>query len=153
MSPLLASLSAPVRLRTLALFFGVLIAALLAGTAARAQSGPDHIRFLGVPVLTDTNTALSLLLRAENADGSLATNFSGSVSLIASALEGALPLDTTNSGAFTQGTRYIGVRVLAPGHAVQIGCLEYPGQSDPFTVIIPAFYPVSQPVADIAWLN
>ena len=115
------------------------------------DNDPDHIRFGPLSPLSDTNTAFGVQLRAENADGSLQTNFNMSLTFVAESLEGVLPIDPTNSGNFFQGQKYIGFLVRAPGHAVRLRCLEYPGQSDPFTIIPPAFYSVSQPVSDITW--
>ena len=115
------------------------------------DNDPDHIRFAAVPSIMDTNNGFFVLVTAVNADGSVQTNFNGSLAMIAQGLEGALLLATTNSGNFSQGQRYVNIQVTAPGHGIRIGCLEYPGQSDAFTVIPPAFYPSSQPVADIVW--
>jgi uncharacterized repeat protein (TIGR01451 family) len=115
------------------------------------DNDPDHIRFGPVPSLTDTNTAFGVQLRAENADGSLQTNFNLSLTMMAEGLEGVLPVEPANTGNFYQGQLYLSFRVTAPGHAVRLRATEYPGQSDVFTVIPPAFYAIAQPVSDIAW--
>jgi uncharacterized repeat protein (TIGR01451 family) len=112
----------------------------------------DHIRFAAVPSLVDTNTAVGLQMYAEKADGSMQTNFNLGLNMVAEGLEGLLPLDPTNTGNFVKGQKYVGIRVTAPGRAVRFRSLEYPGQSDAFTVIPPAFFAISQPVADIVWI-
>ena len=111
---------------------------------------PDHIVFSAVTPIVDTNTGNGLTMTAVKADGTRQTNFNRSLTFFAQGIEGILPLVTTNV-VLQQGQRYAGFQVLAPGHAVRICTVEYPGQSDPFTVIPPAFYAVAQPVADAAW--
>jgi uncharacterized repeat protein (TIGR01451 family) len=124
---------------------------LMGGWVQRVAADPHHIRFPAVPWVTDTNTGVGLLLRAENADGTLETNFNQSLTIVAEALEGTLPLEPTNTGNFFQGQVYVSFRVAAPGHAVRLRALEFPGQTDPFTVVPPAFYTTTQTVADIVW--
>ncbi len=120
-------------------------------TVTVIDNDPVRIRFGPVNWLADTNTAFGVLLTAENADGSIQTNFHLSLTLVAEGLEGVLPLSPTNTGDFVAGQRYVGVQVTALGHAVRLRCLEYPGQSDGFNVTPPMFTGLAQPVADIAW--
>lgn len=115
------------------------------------DNDPDHIQFAAVPLVTDTNTGFFVQVTAVNADGSVQTNFNGNLSMVAEGIEGALPLASTNSGGFIHGQRNVSIQVTAPGHGVRVGCLEYPGLSDAFTVVLPVFYSSSQPVADIVW--
>ncbi len=115
------------------------------------DNDPDHIRFGPVPSLVDTNSEFGIQLTAENADGTVQTNFTLSLSLVAEGLEGRLTLEPTNTGNFFRGQKFVRFRVAAPGHAVRLRTLEYPGQSDAFTVIPPAIYAISQPVADFTW--
>ncbi|EEF59446.1 conserved repeat domain protein [Pedosphaera parvula Ellin514] len=115
------------------------------------DNDPHHIRFGSVLPLTDTNSVFGIQLTAQNADGSVQTNFNGRLSMIAEGLEGVLPVEPTNSGNFVRGQLFLNCRVTMPGHAVRLRALEYPGQSDPFNVIPPPFFAIAQPVADIVW--
>ena len=112
---------------------------------------PHHIRFGPVASLTDTNTSFGIQLTAEKADGTVQTNFNLSLTMVAEGIEGNLPLASTNSGTFFRGQLFANFRVTAPGHAVRIRSLEYPGQSDAFNVVLPVFSTSAQVVADIAW--
>lgn len=123
-----------------------------ATTITVLESDPDYIQFSAVPAITDTNTGFTITATAINADGSVQTNFNRSLTMIATALEGMMPLASTNSGAFTRGVKNVSVQVIAPGHGVQIRTAEYPGQSAGFTVIPSVFYSSPQSVADIAWV-
>jgi uncharacterized repeat protein (TIGR01451 family) len=124
---------------------------LLSNRVQVLENDPDHIRFGPFPSLTDTNSGLGVMLTAENADGSVQTNFNLSLRIVAESLDGWLPLEPTNTGAFNQGRAYWGFRVAAIGRAVKLRSLEYPGQSDGFNVTPPPFYSSTQQVADIAW--
>jgi uncharacterized repeat protein (TIGR01451 family) len=118
---------------------------------ALLDNDPHHIRFGVVPQIVDTNTGFGLQLTAETASGAVQTNFNLSVGLLAEGLEGLVPLEPTNSGAFYNGQKYVGFRVSAPGLAVRLKSVEYPGQSEAFNVVVPPFQSVPQKVADIVW--
>ena len=115
------------------------------------DNDPDHIQFAAVPSITDTNSGFAVQVKALNADGTVQTNFSARLTLTATGLEGPLPLATPDSGNFVLGQQTVNIQVTTPGYGVRIGCLEYPGLSDAFTVIPPPFYTSSQPVSDIVW--
>ncbi len=123
----------------------------LAVAPARA-TGPIHLQFSALPAIMDSST-FNVQLTALDTNGVVQTNFNQALTLTATSLAGTLPLAITNTGAFAQGQRWVYLQqVLVPGYGVRLGCLEYPGQSDAFTVIPPLFYSSSQPVTDIAWL-
>lgn len=146
------NIAIPVLSRSYRLVIGRVCVALIFLLAGTAYSAPDHIRFASVPLITDTNSGFTVLITALNADGSVQSNFNGTLTLTAIGTEDALPLASTNSGNFTAGQRYATILVTVPGHGIRIGCLECAGQSDAFTVIPPPFYSSSQSVADIVWM-
>ena len=111
---------------------------------------PDHIGFGMVSAIVDTNSGQGLMVKALKADGSMQTNFSRSLTIIAQGMEGVLPVTPTNVALY-QGQAYAGFQVLTPGHAVRLHSLEYPGQSDPYTVVPPVIYAINQAAADVAW--
>ncbi|MBE0543736.1 MAG: DUF11 domain-containing protein [Verrucomicrobia bacterium] len=115
------------------------------------ENDAHHIRFSSVGWLQTTGSAFGILLTAHAADGNRLTNFHGSAALTADGLEGALPMDITDSGSFAGGQRYLSVTVLAPGRAVRLRSSPPPGESDAFNVGLPPFMAVSQRVMDIAW--
>jgi uncharacterized repeat protein (TIGR01451 family) len=117
------------------------------------DNDPHHIRFSPVSTLTDTNNAMGFSLFAENADGSVQTNFNGEVNFIAQGIDGPLPFEPTNSVTFIQGKRFASFRLTVPGRGVRMLSIEYPGQSDAFNVVLPAFYSNNQMVGDILWLQ
>src|ERR1035441_4586607 len=111
---------------------------------------PDHIVFGAVSPLVDTNSGQGLMVKAVKADGSLQTNFSRGLTIVAQGLEGVLPVTPTNVVLY-QGQAYASFQVLAAGHAVCLRALEYPGQSDPYTVVPPVFYSLTQTASDVTW--
>ncbi len=104
------------------------------------ENDADHVRFSSVGWVQVTNGPIGVLLTAEDAGGNRLSNFHGQVTLSAVGLEGALPLDTTNSGSFAGGQRFVGdgsvarqsgphLRVSAPGRerCVQRGAATFHG--------------------------
>lgn len=115
------------------------------------ENDAHHIRFAPVAWGQMTNTGFGLLLTAEDADGKRLTNFYGRVEFSAVGLEGALPLQPTNSDGFAAGQRFLTFTVGAPGRVVRILSAPIPGASDAFNVGLPVFWAAPQAVADIAW--
>lgn len=111
---------------------------------------PDHIVFGAVSPIVETNSGQGLMIKAVRADGSLQTNFSRGLTIVAQGLEGVLPVTPTNVMLY-QGQAYASFQVPVLGHAVQLRVLEYPGQSDPYTVVPPVFYSINQTASDVAW--
>ncbi len=132
------------------------LTAIVNGSTASADiilkdNDPYRIQFGPLPAFVDTNTSYVLQLTALNQDGSVQTNFSLRLSLLAEDRDGnSIPLEPAVV-SFSQGRAAASLRSTMPGSAVRIRCLGYQGLSDAFNVVLPAFYSVSQTVADIAW--
>jgi uncharacterized repeat protein (TIGR01451 family) len=110
-----------------------------------------HFGFSTIGSPQDTATPFNVTVTARNLDGTVVTNFKQSVTLLASSLNGSLPVEPAGTGPFNNGQWSGSVRVTTPGKLVRLSCTLAPGESNPFHVVPPPFRKLAQQVEDLAY--
>ncbi len=109
-----------------------------------------HFGFSTISSPQVTTTPFNLTVTAMNSDGTVVTNFRQSVTLLASSLNGILPVEPAIIGPFISGRWSGSIRVTAPGKLVRLSCALAPGESYPFHVVPPPFRKLALAADDLA---
>jgi len=111
---------------------------------------PDHFEFTAVSSPQTAATPFALAVTALGPDGTTVTNYKGSPSLAATALEGNLSPAPATVGPFVNGRWSGTLAVMSAGRLVRLSSPLAPGQSNPFHVLPQAFRALTQANSDIA---
>src|SRR5688500_5590078 len=111
-----------------------LVWAVLGNSIAEAglPNAPHHFHFSGIASPLAVTLPFNVTLRAEDVNGTLLTNFTGTVPLVALGLAGEVPLEPSMAGPFYAGRWTGAVRVTAPGRLLRLSSPATPGESNPF---------------------